>query len=102
MVSKIVNSADFRNNLALILEEVEKEKRPIAIARFGRLQAVLLDLGTFEAIDRRKKESKKDIQETLRRASLIFKKSGITLRELQKSGRRVRREVFAERYGKVF
>lgn len=99
---KVLNSSQFRNNLAVVLEQVEKKRRPITIARFGRPQAVLLDIATFELIQRRKEDLKKDIQETLRRTGLALKKAGITLKELQSSGRRVRREIFAERYGKIY
>lgn len=43
----LLNSADFRNNFAQILEAVTKERKPVLVGRFGQPRAVLLDLFTY-------------------------------------------------------
>lgn len=43
----LLNSADFRNNFARILEAVIREKKPVVVGRFGQPKAVLLDLFTY-------------------------------------------------------
>lgn len=43
----ILNSADFRNNLAHILETVVAKKQPVMVGRFGQPKAVLVDIMTY-------------------------------------------------------
>ena len=43
----ILNSADFRNNFAQILNVVVKEKKPVLVGRFGQPRAVLVDVFTY-------------------------------------------------------
>lgn len=43
----LLNSADFRNNFAQILEAVARERKPVLVGRFGQPRAVLLDLFTY-------------------------------------------------------
>lgn len=43
----ILNSADLRNNLASVLEQVAVKKKPVMIGRFGQPKAVLVDVFTY-------------------------------------------------------
>lgn len=42
--------ADFRANLAAVVRQVQRTKRPIILTQHGRSAAVLLDAGEYEAL----------------------------------------------------
>lgn len=43
----LLNSADFRNNFAEVLETLVKKREPIFVGRFGQPKAVLMDIFTY-------------------------------------------------------
>lgn len=43
----MLNFADFRNNLANILESVTTKKQPVTVGKFGEPKAVLVDITTY-------------------------------------------------------
>ncbi len=43
----ILNSANFRDNLANVLEAVAVNRKPVVIGRFGQPKAVLVDFFTY-------------------------------------------------------
>ena len=42
--------ADFRANLAAVVRQVQRTKRPIILTQHGRSAAVLVDAGEYEAL----------------------------------------------------
>jgi len=42
--------ADFRANLAAVVRQVQKTKRPVILTQHGRSAAVLIDAGEYEAL----------------------------------------------------
>lgn len=42
-----MNSADLRDNLASVLEDVAKKRQPVMIGRFGQPKAVIIDILTY-------------------------------------------------------
>lgn len=48
MTTKVINSADFRKNLAPTLDEVSKSKQPILIRRHRQVNAALIDVELLE------------------------------------------------------
>jgi len=42
--------ADFRANLAAVLEQVQRTKRPVILTQHGRSAAVLIDAAAYEAM----------------------------------------------------
>lgn len=45
--------ADFRANLAAVLQQVQRTKRPVILTQHGRSAAVLVDAGAYEAMQDR-------------------------------------------------
>jgi prevent-host-death family protein len=45
--------ADFRANLAAVLEQVQRTKRPVILTQHGRSAAVLVDAESYEAMQDR-------------------------------------------------
>lgn len=45
--------ADFRANLAAVLEQVQSTKRPVILTQHGRSAAVLVDVEAYEAMQDR-------------------------------------------------
>jgi antitoxin YefM len=45
--------ADFRANLAAVLEQVQRTKRPVIVTQHGRSAAVLVDAAAYEAMQDR-------------------------------------------------
>jgi prevent-host-death family protein len=45
--------ADFRANLAAVVEQVQRTKRPVVLTQHGRSAAVLMDAEVFEAMQDR-------------------------------------------------
>ena len=45
--------ADFRANLATVLEQVQRTKRPVILTQHGRSAAVLVDAESYEAMQDR-------------------------------------------------
>lgn len=45
--------ADFRANLAAVLEQVQRTKRPVILTQHGRSAAVLVDAEAYEAMQDR-------------------------------------------------
>ncbi len=43
----LLNSADFRNNFAEVLETLAKKREPVFVGRFGQPKAVLMDIFTY-------------------------------------------------------
>jgi prevent-host-death family protein len=43
----IINSADLRNNLSVVLEKIAATREPVVIGRFGQPKAVLVDAVTY-------------------------------------------------------
>ena len=42
--------ADFRANLAAVVRQVQRTKRPVILTQHGRSAAVLIDAGEYEAL----------------------------------------------------
>jgi prevent-host-death family protein len=42
--------ADFRANLAAVVRQVQRTKRPVVLTQHGRSAAVLVDAGEYEAL----------------------------------------------------
>jgi prevent-host-death family protein len=42
--------ADFRANLAAVVRQVQRTKRPVVLTQHGRSAAVLIDAGEYEAL----------------------------------------------------
>lgn len=46
-MSNVVNTAEFRKNLPLILKKIQEKKKPVIIGRFSQPKAVLIDIRTY-------------------------------------------------------
>ncbi len=85
---KIVNALKIRNHLGEVLEELNKNKKPILVSKARKIQAVLITPEQFKKrfLDYQAEEEKKRLLETikgLRRKSLGTKESIEVLRELR-------------------
>ena len=46
-LKNVINTAEFREKLPLILKRIQEEKKPVIVGRFSEPKAVLIDIATY-------------------------------------------------------